>query len=107
MVNEKWAKIRIDNTENLDALKDNDSKKISNYFKALSIASKKVSSAIMNNELPWCIICAPGPKWAAKVLNKPESKETLEEFSKIQKKNYVTQLRESNKSLGNTWKKTS
>ncbi|AHH10222.1 aminopeptidase [Borrelia coriaceae] len=86
MVNEKWAKIRIDNTENLDALKDNDSKKISNYFKALSIASKKVSSAIMNNELPWCIICAPGPKWAAKVLNKPESKETLEEFSKIQKK---------------------
>ncbi|AHE62415.1 aminopeptidase [Borrelia parkeri] len=86
MVNEKWAKIRIDNTENLDTLKDNDSKKISKYFKALNIASRKVSSAIMNNELAWCIICAPGPKWAAKVLNKPESQETLEEFFKIQKK---------------------
>ncbi|UPA17602.1 aminopeptidase [Borrelia puertoricensis] len=86
MINEKWAKIRIDNTENLDTLKDNDSKKISKYFKALNIASRKVSSAIMNNELAWCIICAPGPKWAAKVLNKPENQETLEEFFKIQKK---------------------
>ncbi|AHH12086.1 Aminopeptidase [Borrelia hermsii YBT] len=86
MVNEKWAKIRIDNTENLDALKDNDSKKISKYFKALSLASKKFSSAIMNNELTWCTVCAPGPKWAAKVLNKPECQKTLEEFFDIQKK---------------------
>ncbi|ASQ28902.1 aminopeptidase [Borrelia miyamotoi] len=86
MVNEKWAKIRIDNTENLDVLNNNDSKKISKYFKALNLASKKVSSAVMNNELSWCIICAPGPKWAAKVLNKPESQKTLEEFFEIQKK---------------------
>ncbi|AHH08031.1 aminopeptidase [Borrelia anserina] len=86
IVNEKWAKIRIDNTENLDALKDSNSKKISTYFKALSLASKKVSNAAMNNKLSWCTICAPGPKWAAKVLNKPESKQTLEEFFEIQKK---------------------
>ncbi|BCR21513.1 Aminopeptidase 2 [Borrelia sp. HM] len=86
MVNEKWAKIRIDNTENLDTFKNNDSNKISKYFKSLNQASKKISSAIMNNELSWCIVCAPGPKWAAKILNKPEGQKTLEEFFEIQKK---------------------
>ena len=30
MVNERWAKIRIDDTENLDGLKDIDSKKYQN-----------------------------------------------------------------------------
>ncbi|AFI30851.1 hypothetical protein Q7M_72 [Borrelia crocidurae str. Achema] len=80
MINEKWAKIRIDNTENLDALKEYDNKKISKYFQALKLASKNISSAMMNNELAWCTICAPGPKWASKVLNKPESQKTLEEF---------------------------
>ncbi|AWG42468.1 aminopeptidase [Candidatus Borreliella tachyglossi] len=86
MVNDKWAKIRVDDTENLDILKNLDSKKLSTYFKTIRKASKNVTSATMNNELPWCIICAPGPKWAAKVLNKPEGQETLEEFFEIQKK---------------------
>ncbi|WP_024655714.1 aminopeptidase [Borrelia hispanica] len=86
MINEKWAKIRIDNTENLDALKEYDNKKISKYFQALKLASKNISSAMMNNELSWCTICAPGPKWASKVLNKPESQKTLKEFFEIQKK---------------------
>ncbi|WP_024654185.1 aminopeptidase [Borrelia persica] len=86
MISEKWAKIRIGNTENLDALKEYDHKKIYKYLKALGLASKNVSSAIMNNELAWCTVCAPGPKWASKVLNKPESQKTLEEFFEIQKK---------------------
>ncbi|UGQ16892.1 aminopeptidase [Borrelia sp. RT1S] len=86
VVDEKWAKIRIDDTENLDGLKDVDSKKMSKYFKQLRLESKNVSTATMNNELSWCVVCAPGPKWASKVLNKPNSQKTLEEFFEIQKK---------------------
>ncbi|UER67285.1 aminopeptidase [Borrelia sp. BU AG58] len=86
MIDERWAKIRIDDTENLDGLKDIDSKKISKYFKQLRLVSRHVSTATMSNELSWCVVCAPGPKWASKVLNKPNNQKTLEEFFEIQKK---------------------
>ncbi|QMU98882.1 aminopeptidase [Borrelia sp. A-FGy1] len=86
IIDEKWAKIRIDDTENLDGLKDIDSKKLLTYFRQLRLASKQVSAATMNNELSWCVACAPGPKWASKVLNKPKNQKTLEEFFEIQKK---------------------
>ncbi|AJA89918.1 aminopeptidase [Borreliella chilensis] len=86
MIQDKWARINVDDTENLEALKENISKKMSIYQKALNLASKNLSQAIMSNEIAWCVVCAPGPKWASKVLNKKEDNKTLEEFFKIQKK---------------------
>ncbi len=85
MVQDKWARINVDDTENFEDLKENIGQKMSIYQKALNLASKTLSQAIMSNEIAWCVVCSPGPKWASKVLNKKEGNETLEEFFKIQK----------------------
>ncbi|WNY63733.1 aminopeptidase [Borreliella americana] len=86
MVQDKWARINVDDTENFEDLKESIGQKMSIYQKALNLASKTLSQAIMSNEIAWCVVCAPGPKWASKVLNKKEGSQTLEEFFKIQKK---------------------
>ncbi|WP_210380032.1 aminopeptidase, partial [Borreliella garinii] len=83
---DKWARISVDDTENFEDLKESIGQKMSIYQKALSLTSKTLSQAIMSNEIAWCVICSPGPKWASKVLNKKEESKTLEEFFKIQKK---------------------
>lgn len=85
MVQDKWARINVDDTENFEDLKENIGQKMSIYQKALNLASKTLSQAIMSNEIAWCVVCSPGPKWASKVLNKKEGNETLEEFFKIQR----------------------
>ncbi|APS98302.1 aminopeptidase [Borreliella mayonii] len=86
MVKDKWARINVDDTENFEDLKESIGQKMSIYQKALNLANKTLSQAIMSNKIAWCVVCAPGPKWASKVLNKKEGSQTLEEFFKIQKK---------------------
>jgi aminopeptidase len=68
-VADKWAFIRIDNTEELDMLANVDSSVIQSIITAERNAVKLFSQEMMNMSIPWCIIAAPGRKWANKVYN--------------------------------------
>lgn len=68
-VGDKWGFLRIDNTEELDMLSDVDSNKIQTIITAERNAVKLFSQEMMNMSIPWCIVAAPGRKWADKVYN--------------------------------------
>ncbi len=77
MLSEDWARVRIDSTEELDVLGDADPERLSTFSKSSRKALKFVSSSLMNGEHSWCVICAPGPEWARKVLGDKASTEDL------------------------------
>ncbi|OQY32170.1 MAG: hypothetical protein B6241_12100 [Spirochaetaceae bacterium 4572_59] len=77
MLSEDWARIRIDSTEELDVLKDADAEKLGTASKAQRKTMKFVSKSMMNDEHSWCVIAAPGPQWAKKVLGENASTEEL------------------------------
>ncbi len=70
MVAEGWSYIRIDSTEDrLDHAPLNQQKN-----QVYGTAKRQFSSTrlkkTMRHELPWCVVCAPGPRWARQVLGK-------------------------------------
>jgi aminopeptidase len=69
---EDWARIRIDSTEDLDALKGVDSSKLSRVTKAMRGAQAVYLDAMMRHKHQWLVIAAPGPRWAQKVFGGPE-----------------------------------
>jgi aminopeptidase len=75
-----WASIRIDNTEELDVLKEVDSTKMSTMNKTLRGKLKTRMEQLMRHKHPWCVICAPGPKWAGKVLKTEPNEEIVDEL---------------------------
>jgi aminopeptidase len=75
-----WASIRIDNTEELDVLKDIDSTKMSAMNKAVRQKLKTRMDHLMRHKHPWCVICAPGPKWAGKVMKTQASDEAVDKL---------------------------
>ncbi|QEN08897.1 aminopeptidase [Oceanispirochaeta crateris] len=77
LLSEDWARIRIDSTEEQDVLGDVDSDKLSLLSKASRTALRFVSTSMMNGEHSWCVICAPGPQWAKKVLGDKATTEEL------------------------------
>ena len=81
-----WARVRIDSTEEIDALKNVDSSRLQTIAKAQRSALSRMRQQMMNDQHAWCVIAAPGPKWAAKTLGKPESAETTDEFWKVLQK---------------------
>lgn len=83
-LSEDWANIRIDDTEELDTLKEVDSSKLSTIIKQSRTALERYMIEMMNHNRSWCVICAPGPKWAAKVFNtEPNEKTTINLWEKL------------------------
>jgi aminopeptidase len=69
---EDWARIRIDSTEELDVLKGVDPAKLGRITKAQRSALELVRDKMMRHKHQWLVICAPGPRWAAKIFGGPE-----------------------------------
>ncbi len=68
MVAEGWAYIRIDSTEERLDHAPLDQKKNQTYGTAKREFSSTRLKKTMRHELPWCVVCAPGPRWARQVL---------------------------------------
>ena len=68
MCAEGWSYIRIDSTEErLDhAPLDQEKNQIYGTAK-LEFSSTRMKKTMLH-ELPWCVVCAPGPRWARQVL---------------------------------------
>lgn len=78
-----WASIRIDNTGEIDVLKDADPAGLDAMFRAARIARKRVLEMSSRHILTWCVIASPNPKWAAKVMGTDGDNETYEVFNKV------------------------
>lgn len=83
---DNWANISIDNTEELDVLKDIDAEKVGALVKTYNETRKLFVDSMMLDKSQWCVINYPGPKWAAKVFGTEESEQTTAELWKSLKK---------------------
>lgn len=68
MLSNDWAYISIDNIEELDELKSVDSAKLTLMTKKEQETFKRQAISFGANKNAWCVIAAPGPVWASKVL---------------------------------------
>ena len=73
----KWAYLVIDSTEGQDFLNGAEIDKIAARSKQLRKISKPFRTALNNNEIPWCVVCVPGPNWAKKVLGEARTTEDM------------------------------
>ena len=68
MCAEGWSYIRIDSTEERLDHAPLDKEKNQVYGTAKREFSSTRMKKTMRHELPWCVVCAPGPRWARQVL---------------------------------------
>jgi aminopeptidase len=66
-LDESWARIRIDSTEELNVLKGVDSEALSTMTRVNRSKLKFVSDQLMRHKHPWLVLAAPGPEWAKTV----------------------------------------
>ncbi len=66
-LDESWARIRIDSTEELNVLKGVDSDALSTMTRVARSKLKFVSDQLMRHKHPWLVLAAPGPEWAKSV----------------------------------------
>lgn len=79
-VAEDWANLRIDYTEENDLLADEDITKVEAVTNAERAAVKLLSNELISFKRKWCIIAAPGRKWANDIFG---SDNTEENFKKL------------------------
>jgi len=72
-----WAYIRIDNTEDRDQLSEADSEKLTIHQTSIREKISDFYSSLMRHEHAWCVICAPGKNWAKSVLGETAAAEDL------------------------------
>ncbi|NCB02962.1 MAG: aminopeptidase, partial [Spirochaetia bacterium] len=80
MINDEWAYIRIDNTDERHVLKDIDSSKLAYYSKNMNTFHKEMRIARMNSEVSWCVVCVPSDNWAKQILNSHSTENDLWHF---------------------------
>lgn len=68
MLAKDWAYVRIDNTEDRHWLSDAPPERLGAYKTAVIESSKIYSQSLMRHEHPWCVVCAPGNRWAKTVV---------------------------------------
>ena len=78
-----WASIRIDNTGEIDVLKDADPGGLDVLFRATRLARKRVLEMSARHILTWCVIASPNSKWAAKVMGSEADEDAVEVFEKV------------------------
>ncbi len=81
LISNDTAFVRIDNLEEFDVMKGVDADRYELMLKKEQETNKIVSKAVSSARIPWCIVGAVGPKWAARVLGKDESQATTDEFA--------------------------
>jgi aminopeptidase len=69
LLQEDWAYLRIDNTEDRDALSEAPARRLSAMQGAVRKTLADFYSSLMRHEHAWCVVCAPGPQWAKQVLS--------------------------------------
>lgn len=79
LIKEKTAFISIA-ARNPELLSGVDSNKISTLAKTTSKAMKKASSAMMSNEIQWCVVSIPTNGWAKKVFPNVSEEEAVEKL---------------------------
>jgi aminopeptidase len=103
MMVKDWAYIRIDNTENRHFLEGVDAEKLTSYSSALRENSKEYALNRMRNESSWCVICAPGEKWAKDVLGEDgtvnELWDVLKPILKLDQKDVIESWEKHNQML--------
>ncbi len=80
IMDEKWSMIRIDNTDERDALLDAPSDKLGTFSKAAGAFHKELIAYAMNNEITWCVVCVPTDRWAQNVLGEGHNEENMWNF---------------------------
>lgn len=65
---QEWAYIAIDTTEDSLDHAPLDPVKYAVMTKAKRIANAEVQRLRMTHQLPWCVVCAPGPRWAKQIF---------------------------------------
>lgn len=81
VIGDDWAFVRIDNLEEIDELKNTDTDKLGIFMKKEQEINTPMSTAVSTGKICWCIVAAPGPKWAAKVFNSDPSDENTKKLS--------------------------
>ncbi|MDA3901037.1 MAG: aminopeptidase [Spirochaetes bacterium] len=64
MCADDWAFVRIDDTEELSVLEGADPEKLGNLETALRKSKTVFYKNLLKDKICWCVVCAPGPKWA-------------------------------------------
>ncbi len=82
MMNEDWAYIRIEETDDPQGLQHTPPDLVQAYTAANHKLHHTFKNSMMNNEHTWCVICAPSSGWARQVLG---PKGTVEELWDILK----------------------
>ena len=77
MMVKDWAYVRIDNTEDRHWLAEAKAEGLSALRSALSKSGTLYRNSRMRHEHPWCVICAPGPVWAKRILGEQATVEDL------------------------------
>lgn len=82
MLEHDWAHIRIEETVDTRALQDVEADALKAYTSAMNTLQRKFKDSLMNNEHPWCVICAPSDEWAWEVLGEDSDAKELWEVLK-------------------------
>ena len=77
MMVKDWAYVRIDNTEDREWLAEVDAEKLSAYRSGTATSGRLYQLSRMRHEHPWCVVAAPGPQWAKKILGPEATVEQL------------------------------
>ena len=83
MISNDWAYVRVDNLEEIDELKNIDAEKFGVLTKKELESNSTMSAAVSGAKIPWCIVGAPGPLWAAKVFAQEPSGKTTDKFTEM------------------------
>lgn len=105
-LDESWARIRIDSTEELDVLKGVDSDALSEMTKSSRTAMKFLSEQLMRHKHPWLVLAAPGPKWAKRIygLGDDASQAEIDEAYRKLEEVFISILRLDKEDPVATWK---
>ncbi|HRX15952.1 MAG TPA: aminopeptidase [Spirochaetota bacterium] len=68
MCADDWAFVRIDDTEELSVLEGVDPEKLGIIEKAMRKSKSVFYKNLLKDKICWCVVCAPGPKWADYLL---------------------------------------
>ncbi len=80
MVKDKWAYVRIDNTDERTVLENVNSTKLALYKKEVNLFQMDLRKALMSSVLTWCVVCAPSTSWAKQILGEDANSDDLWHF---------------------------
>ncbi len=83
LVEENWALIALNGTENPEILSDLDPERNTKAGKAVAEAGKPFREAIQNNKIQWIVAFVPTEILAGKIMNIPPSQTAIDKLWKV------------------------